>query len=205
VAPGTPPRRPRSNERVVTPQIRPLVFTLLPNNRPPTTPPHQQALCTDISRKRRTHSTGSFAVSMANSVRSLRRAGVRGPDRQSASHSDSTPYPDLLSPENLLGVVHSMRTRQAQGLQYSPCSTSGINALRLAGNLFSFLYPPQETNTRSSRLGLLEFLVILENAYDCKFFEELTSVTLLETLWGCTMNIAMWSQVIRWKKISPRC
>jgi hypothetical protein len=36
---------------------------------------------------------------------------------QSAVHSDSTPHPDLLSPDHLLEVARSMRTRQAQELE----------------------------------------------------------------------------------------
>lgn len=93
-----------------------------------------------------------------------------------------------------------MRARQLQELQYAPRATSSTNVLRLAGDLFSFLYPSQETSMPSSRPGLLEFLVILEYACDRNFPKELTDVTLLASLWRCATNILMWSQVIRPKE-----
>jgi hypothetical protein len=109
--------------------------------------------------------------------------------------SDSTQCHSLPSPEHLLGLVHRIRTRQAQELQHSSHAASSINVLRLAGNIFSLFYPPQETNTQNTYSGVLEFLAVLENAYDRKFPEELSDLPLLTTLWKHTTNIIMWSQV----------
>lgn len=121
---------------------------------------------------------------------------------QPAMHSGSTPYPNLLNPEHFLEVADSMRTRQAQELDYSPPTASGNNILlRLTGSLLSSFYSPQEVTMQSSHPGILEFLAVLENAYDRKFSEGLINVTLLATLWRCTTNIITWSQVIRqWKQ-----
>jgi len=116
---------------------------------------------------------------------------------QSAVRSGSTPYPNLLSPEHLLEVARSMRTSRLQELENLSPAVPGTAFLRFAGNLLSPLYSSQETNTESSHPGLLEFLAVLENAYDRKFSDELINVASLATLWRCTTNIIMWSQVIR--------
>lgn len=111
-------------------------------------------------------------------------------------NGDSVPYLSFPNPERLLRAAHSIRTTQTRELQRSPHVTSGTNVLQLASNLLSLFYPLREANTRNSHPGLPEFLVILENTHDHKFSEELTNDTLLETLWRCTTNIIMRSQVI---------
>lgn len=117
---------------------------------------------------------------------------------RSAMHSGSTPYPGILTPEHFLEVARSMRTMQAQKLEHS---TPGTNILsRFAGNLLSAFYSSKQTTTPNPHPGLLEFLAALENTRDRKFPEELINVALLATLWRCTINVVMWSQVIRWKK-----
>ena len=122
---------------------------------------------------------------------------------RSVAHGDLAPYPSLPNLDQLLRAADSMRAKQVQELQCSPHTTLGANVLRFASNLFSLFNPPREANTRSSHPGLPEFLITLENAYDCKFSGELTNVTVLEALWRCTTNITMWSQVIRWKVSRP--
>lgn len=109
-------------------------------------------------------------------------------------NGDSALHPSLPTPERLLERAHSIRTRGTQDLQHS---TSGTNVLRLASNLFSLFYPSREAKIENSHPGLPEFLIALENAYDYELSSELTNVTLLETLWRCTANIIMWSQVLR--------
>src|ERR1700753_1888958 len=111
-------------------------------------------------------------------------------------HSDLTPHSNLLNPEHLLRVAHSMRTNEGQELQRTPHATSRTNVLQLADNLLSLFYPFQGANTQHSRPGLPEILVVLKIAYDRKFPEELTNIPLLATLWRYTTDIAVWSQVI---------
>ena len=116
---------------------------------------------------------------------------------RSAVRSGSTFCPNLPNPVQFLEVAHSLRTIQAQELGRStPVAAGSSNLLRAAGNLISSFYSPQETNTQSSHPGLLEFLVVLGNVYDCKFSEELIDITLITTLWRRTANIMIWSQVI---------
>jgi len=120
---------------------------------------------------------------------------------QSVVYSGSTPHPTLLNPAHFLEVARSMRAREAQNLKCSQPATSGISVLlQFTGNLLSSFYSSRETNAQVPHPGLLEFLAVLESAYDHKFSEGLVNVTLLETLWRCTTNIIMWSQVIRWRK-----
>lgn len=119
----------------------------------------------------------------------------------STVHSTSSPYTNLLNPYHLLDVARSLRTRQAQEPEHSRPAASGTNILlRVAGSLLSWFYSSQETNPQSPHLGLLEFLAILGHAYDRKLSEELLNITFLTTLWGCTTNIVVWSQVIRRRK-----
>ena len=116
---------------------------------------------------------------------------------QPAAHSGSTPDPNLLNPEHFLEVARSMRTRRAQELGGSTPAASGTNLLsRFAGNLLSSLYSSRETNPQTSHPGLLEFLSVLENVHDRKFSKGLIGVTPFTSLWRCTTNIVMWSQVI---------
>lgn len=117
---------------------------------------------------------------------------------RSAIHSTSTPSPNLLNPYHFLDVVRSLRTGRTQGSEHSTPAAPGTNILlRVTGNLLSWFYSSLETNTHNPHLGLLEFLAVLEHAYDRKFSEEILNVTFLTTLWGCTTNIVAWSQVIR--------
>ena len=113
-------------------------------------------------------------------------------------HSTSTPYPNLLNSDHLLDVARSLRTRQAQESEHSTPPASGINILlRVAGKLLSWFYSSRETSAQSPYPGLLDFLAVLGHAYDREFPEELLNVTLLTTLWRCTTNIIVRSQVIR--------
>jgi len=117
---------------------------------------------------------------------------------RSAVHSTSTPSPNLLNPDHFLDVVRSLRTGRAQGSEHSTPTAPGTNILlRVTGNLLSWFYSSRETNTHSPHPGLPEFLAVLGHAYDRKLSEELLNVTLLTTLWRCTTNIVVWSQVIR--------
>lgn len=117
---------------------------------------------------------------------------------QSMAHSGSTPDYNLLNPEHFLQVAHSMRTRQSREPGRSQPAASDVNIiLRFTGNLLSSFYSSREANDQSSHPGLLEFLSVLENAYDRELSEGLVSVTPLAIMWGHTANILMWSQVIR--------
>ena len=120
-----------------------------------------------------------------------------------AMHSGSTPGSGLLSPEHLLEVARLIRTRQTQESEHSPpaASATGI-LLRFTGSLLSPLRSPRETNAQSPRPGLLEFLFVLESAYDRELSKGLVDVTPLTNLWRCTTNIVTWSQVIWGKKRS---
>jgi len=90
-----------------------------------------------------------------------------------------------------------MRARQAQELERSLPTTSGGNILlRFTSNLLSSFYSSREANAQIPYPGLLEFLSVLENAYDRRFSDEIIDVPPLATLWRCTTNIVMWSQVI---------
>jgi len=112
------------------------------------------------------------------------------------AHSGPISGSNLLNPEHLLEVVHSVRTRQAQELECRPSTTSGTSLLlRFTGNLLSSLYSSRDTNAQITRPGLLEFLTVLENAYDRNFSEELVTVSPLAPLWRYTTNIIVWSQV----------
>lgn len=118
---------------------------------------------------------------------------------RSAVHSISTPSSNLLNPGHFLDVVRSLRSGWTQGSEHSTPTAPGTNILlRVTGNLVSWFHSSRETNTHSPHLGLLEFLAVLGHAYDRKLSEELLNVTLLAALWGCTINIVVWSQVIRW-------
>lgn len=120
---------------------------------------------------------------------------------RSAVHSGSIPRSDLLNPEHLLEVAHSLRTMQAQELKYSVPVAFGTNIfLRFTGTIFSSLYSSRKANTQNHHLGLLETFAILENIYDRNFSNEHTDVTLFTTLWIHTTNIVIRSQVIRWRK-----
>jgi hypothetical protein len=114
-----------------------------------------------------------------------------------AAHSSPTSLPNLLGPDHILEVAHSLRTRQAQGLEHPTLAAAGINILlRLGGSLLSPFYSSQEANMQAAYPGLLEFLALLGTAYDCKFPEELIKATPLAALWRRTTNIVIWSQVI---------
>lgn len=115
-----------------------------------------------------------------------------------AAYSSSTSPPNLLDPDHLLEVAHSLRTRQARELEHSTLAAAGINVLlRLGGSLLSPFYLPQETNMQTAYPGLPEFLAVLGAAYDRKFPEELAEATFLTALWRRTTNIVIWSQVIQ--------
>jgi hypothetical protein len=120
---------------------------------------------------------------------------------RSTVHSTSPSCPKLLNPDHLLDIARSLRTRLAQESGHSTPATSGTNILlRVVGDLLSWFHSLRETNTQGLHLGLLEFLAVLEYAYDRKLSEELLDLTLLATLWRCTTNIVVWSQVIRRRK-----
>ena len=119
----------------------------------------------------------------------------------SAAHNSSTSLPNLLDPDHLLEVARSVRTGRARELEHATLATAGINVLlQLGGNLLSRFYSPQETKMQTAYPGLLEFLVVLEAAYDRKFPEELVRATPLTALWGRTANIVIWTQVNRRRK-----
>jgi len=125
---------------------------------------------------------------------------VFGALNQLVAHSGSTPGSNLLNPEHLLEVAHSVRTGQTQELECSSPTTSGTNLLfRFTGNLLSSLYSSRDTNAQIIHPGLLEFLSVLENAHDRKLSDGLVNVPPLAPLWRCTTNIIVWSQVI-WQK-----
>lgn len=119
----------------------------------------------------------------------------------SMAHSSSTSLPNLLDPDHLLEVAHAMRTGWAPELKHSALATAGINVLlQLGGSLLSRFFFPQETKMQTAYPGLLEFLAVLEAAYDRKFPEELVRATPLAALWGRAANIVIWTQVIQRRK-----
>ena len=116
---------------------------------------------------------------------------------RSALHSGSTSDPSFLNPEHFLEVARSMRTWQAQEAECSlPAAPDTNILLRFTDNLFSSFHSSREANAQNLHPGFLELLSVLENAYDRKFTEGLAGVIPLVTLWICTANIIMWSQVI---------
>ena len=119
---------------------------------------------------------------------------------RSTAHGDLALPHSLPNPGQLLRIANSIRMEQTEEWQHPLHPTSGNNVLRLANNLFSLFHPSWKASTQSPPLGLPEFLVTVENTYDHKLSEELTNSTLLGTLWKCTINIIMWTQVIQRKK-----